>query len=501
MSSKEQTKKVKILVERNATPTSFEKWAKPGHFSRTLAKGPKTTTWIWNLHADAHDFDSQTNSLEEVSRKIFSAHFGQLAVIFLWLSGMHFHGAYFSNYLAWLNNPTTIKPSAQVVWPIVGQEILNADVGGNFQGVQITSGFFQLWRSQGITSEIQLYWTAIGGLIMSGLMLFAGWFHYHKAAPKLEWFQNAESMLNHHLSILLGLGCLSWSGHQIHISLPINKLLDAGVAPQEIPLPHEFIVNRDLIAQLYPSFQKGLVPFFSGNWGEYSDFLTFKGGVNPVTGGLWLTDTAHHHLALAVLFIFAHHMYAMPPYPYIATDYATQLSLFTHHAWIGGFCIVGGAAHGAIFMVRDYNPAKNYNNLLDRVIRHRDSIIAHLNWVSIFLGFHSFGLYIHNDTMRALGRSQDMFSDSAIQLQPIFAQMVQNLHLLAPGSTAPNALTTTSYVFGGDVVSVGSKIAIMPIKLGTADFMVHHIHAFTIHVTVLILLKGVLYARSSKLIP
>jgi photosystem I P700 chlorophyll a apoprotein A1 len=31
--------------------------------------------------------------------------------------------------------------------------------------------------------------------------------------------------------------------------------------------------------------------------------------------------------------------------------------------------------------------------------------------------------------------------------------------------------------------------------------MVHHIHAFTIHVTVLILLKGVLYARSSRLIP
>ena len=74
-------------------------------------------------------------------------------------------------------------------------------------------------------------------------------------------------------------------------------------------------------------------------------------------------------------------------------------------------------------------------------------------------------------------------------------------HLLAPGTTAPNALATTSYAFGGDVVEVGGKIAMMPIKLGTADFMVHHIHAFTIHVTVLILLKGVLYARSSKLIP
>ena len=163
--------------------------------------------------------------------------------------------------------------------------------------------------------------------------------------------------------------------------------MDAGVAPQEIPLPHEFLVNRDLMAQLYPSFGKGLAPFFTLNWGEYSDFLTFKGGLNPVTGGLWLSDTAHHHLALAVLFIVAghmyrtnwgighsmkeileahkgpftgeghkglyeilttswhaqlainlammgsvsiivaHHMYAMPPYPYIATDYPTQLSI------------------------------------------------------------------------------------------------------------------------------------------------------------------------------
>ena len=100
----------------------------------------------------------------------------------------------------------------------------------------------------------------------------------------------------------------------------------------------------------------------------------------------------------------------MPPYPYIATDYPTQLSLFTHHMWIGGFCVVGGAAHAAIFMVRDYNPSTSYNNLLDRVIRHRDAIISHLNWVCIFLGCHSFGLYIHNDTMRALGRPQDMLS-------------------------------------------------------------------------------------------
>nr|GMC58541.1 photosystem I P700 chlorophyll A apoprotein A1 [Ipomoea batatas] len=54
--------------------------------------------------------------------------------------------------------------------------------------------------------------------------------------------------------------------------------------------------------------------------------------------------------------------------------------------WIGGFLIVGAAAHAAIFMVRDYDPTTR------------------------------FGLYIHNDTMSALGRPQDMFSDTAIQL-------------------------------------------------------------------------------------
>ncbi|KAH0468001.1 hypothetical protein IEQ34_003034 [Dendrobium chrysotoxum] len=42
------------------------------------------------------------------------------------------------------------------------------------------------------------------------------WFHYHKAAPKLAWFQDVESMLNHHLAGLLGLGSHSWVGHQIH---------------------------------------------------------------------------------------------------------------------------------------------------------------------------------------------------------------------------------------------------------------------------------------------
>jgi len=562
---KEREPKVKVSVDIDPVPTSFEKWAKPGHFDRSLARGPKTTTWIWNLHALAHDFDSHTSDLEDVSRKIFSAHFGHLAVVFVWLSGMYYHGAQFSNYSAWLADPINIKPSAQVVWPIFGQEILNGDVGGGFEGIRITSGLFHLWRAAGITNEFQLLCTAIGGLVMAGLCLFAGWFHYHKRAPKLEWFQNVESMLNHHLAGLLGLGSLAWAGHQIHVAIPINKMLDAGVPAAQIPLPHEFILKPALMKEMFPSVDWGLfsgvVPFFTLDWGKYAEFLTFKGGLDPQTGALWLTDQAHHHLAIAVLFIVAghmyrtnwgighsikeileahkgpftgeghkglyevlttswhaqlainlamvgslsiivaQHMYAMNPYPYMGIDYATQISLFTHHMWIGGLFIVGGAAHGAIYMVRDYDPAVNRNNVLDRVIRHRDAIISHLNWVCLFLGFHAFGFYVHNDTMQALGRPQDMFSDTGIQLQPIFAQWIQSLHTKAIASTAPYVGASVSPIFGGDVVAVGGKVSMMPMVLGTADFMVHHIHAMTIHITVLILLKGVLFARSSRLIP
>ncbi|PZV12519.1 MAG: photosystem I core protein PsaA [Pseudanabaena sp.] len=551
---------VRVVVDRDVVPTSFEKWGQPGHFDRTLKKGPKTTTWIWDLHANVHDFDSFTTE-EDTARKIFSAHFGHLGIIFIWLSGMYYHGAKFSNYTGWLADPVNIKPSAQVVWNVVGQDILNGDVGGGFQGIQITSGLFHLWRASGITTEYQLLCTAIGGLVMAGLMFFAGWFHYHKAAPKLEWFKNAESMLNHHLAGLLGLGSLSWAGHQIHVSIPINYYLDKGVPADQIPLPHEFIFHPELMAKIFPSFAQGLTPFFTLNWGAYSDFLTFKGGLNPQTGSLWLTDQAHHHLAIATLFIIAghmyrtnfgighsmkqileahkgpltgeghkglyeiltsswhaqlavnlallgslsiivaQHMYAMPAYPYIATSYATQISLFTHHMWIGGFCICGAAAHAGIFMVRDYDPAKNVNNLLDRMLRQRDALISHLNWVCIFLGFHSFGLYIHNDTMSALGRPQDMFSDTAIQLKPVFANWIQGIHTAAAGSTAPYATSGVSPIFGGDTLVVGGKVAMAHMTLGTADFLVHHIHAFTIHVTVLILLKGVLYARSSRLVP
>uniref|UniRef100_J3LBM3 Uncharacterized protein n=1 Tax=Oryza brachyantha TaxID=4533 RepID=J3LBM3_ORYBR len=117
-------------------------------------------------------------------------------------------------------------------------------------------------------------------------------------------------MLNHHLAGLLGLGLLSWVGHQIHVPLPINQFLDPWVYPKEIPLPREFILNHALLAQLCSSFAKEATPFFTLNWSKHEEFLSLGGGgVDPITGCLWLGNIAHHHIAIAIHFLIADHMY------------------------------------------------------------------------------------------------------------------------------------------------------------------------------------------------
>ena len=45
--------------------------------------------------------------------------------------------------------------------------------------------------------------------------------------------------------------------------------------------------------------------------------------------------------------------------------------------------------------------------------------MGHLIWVTIALGLHAFGIYIHNDTLQALGRPEDIFSDNSIMLSQV----------------------------------------------------------------------------------
>ena len=43
--------------------------------------------------------------------------------------------------------------------------------------------------------------------------------------------------------------------------------------------------------------------------GKIFRYFNLQRRIKPTTAGLWLTDVAHHHLAIGVLFIIAGHMY------------------------------------------------------------------------------------------------------------------------------------------------------------------------------------------------
>ena len=168
--------------------------------------------------------------------------------------------------------------------------------------------------------------------------------------------------------------------------------------------------------------------------------------------------------------------------------------------------MVGAFAHGAIFFVRDYDPELNKDNVLARVLGTKEALISHVSWVTMLLGFHTLGIYVHNDVVVAFGNPEKQ-----ILIEPVFAQFVQaaqgkmmygfNALLSDPTSSASlaaNSLPGNHYWM--DLINRQDALsAFLPI--GPADFLVHHAIALGLHTTALILIKGALDARGTKLIP
>jgi len=116
-------------------------------------------------------------------------------------------------------------------------------------------------------------------------------------------------------------------------------------------------------------------------------------------------------------------------------------AIYTHHLYIAGFFLLGAFAHGAIYLIRAANlrdrelylrlGAAN-NSLRARfvttLLQYRSAIISHLSAITLFLGFHTLGLYVHNDVMQAFGTPE-----CEISLSPVFGQWLQVAHGQPPG--------------------------------------------------------------------
>ena len=121
----------------------------------------------------------------------------------------------------------------------------------------------------------------------------------------------------------------------------------------------------------------------------------------------------------------------------------------------------GAFAHGAIFLVRDSGVG---GSAIGFLVANRSAVVSLLSFVCLFLGFHTLGLYVHNDVMQALGSPEKQLA-----LLPVFAEWLQ----LAHGSHLGTTLTA-------------------------GDFLVHHAIALGLHTTTLVLVKAAVNSRSSK---
>lgn len=310
----------------------------------------------------------------------------------------------------------------------------------------------------------------------------------------LTCFDSSSFRLNFHLGVLIGSFSILWSAHLIHVAIPFTRSINV----------------TWIILNLQPNGYS-LYPLYIGDWVEYSmssdiyhifrstlqsnrlssqAILTFIGGLRLDTASLYMTDVAHHHLGIGILFIWSGHLYkslynrfghrtrdvfflssteaitlsstgksldlqlalalsglsvstavvaqdrySLIAYPYLFYDYIQVTSLYVHHSWIASLLMIGSFAHAGVYLIRDY-----YLNsvVLDidptiRILSHKAAIISKLSWVCLWLGFHSLGLYIHNDTVVAFGEQEKQ-----LQIEPVFSQVIQ-------GSSG-KALYTISYL-------------------------------------------------------
>eukprot|EP00979_Chaetoceros_neogracilis_P018726 scaffold11076_cov5385-Chaetoceros_neogracile.AAC.13 len=155
-------------------------------------------------------------------------------------AGNLFHVAWQGNFEQWVVKPLKTRPIAHAIWdPHFGESALKA--------------------------------------------FSKGWLHLQpKFRPSLSWFKNNESRLNHHLSGLLGVSSLAWTGHIVHVAIPVSRGVHVGW--------DNFLTT--------PPHPAGLTPFFTGNWTAYAenpDSASHVYGTSEGAGHMYRTNFGIGH--------------------------------------------------------------------------------------------------------------------------------------------------------------------------------------------------------------
>mmetsp|Transcript_6945 Transcript_6945/g.14901 ORF Transcript_6945/g.14901 Transcript_6945/m.14901 type:complete len:662 (-) Transcript_6945:7-1992(-) len=481
--------------------------------------------------ASVHDIESYfglDNALS-LNLQIFTAHWAHISIILMWISGNLYHIASNANYSLWIKNPIPSMAQAHNIWdPHFTATEANPYSHTTTAAVLIAySGIYNQLYTSGFSTINQIYKATIIYTCLAVISILLAKIHVkthsellhklyinksqvHQALSTLclVTISSVNIRLNFHTAVPVAIFSIAYTGHLLDVAIPASRAVTE--ASQTSPAKSIYT------------------------------YLTFFGGLKSDTASLYLTDIAHHHLAIGVIFVFiahlyssfrkaigtyirdilytstelrgtsydslhkalslalagcavltsitAQHIYSLTPYFYLSYDYVTSSLLYVHHTWIASFLSIGSHAHAAIGLVRDWVAPRDCDKscLTSRIHAHKAAIISHLSWVSIFLGFHTLALYTHNDTCMGFGSPSKQ-----ILIEPTNAQLIQQ----SSGKALYSFATHPTY--NNYNKSFGSFIY----PVGPGDLYVHHAIALGLHVSVLILLKGALQARGSKLMP
>jgi photosystem I P700 chlorophyll a apoprotein A2 len=396
---------------------------------------------LGNIH-DIESYFSIDNAFS-LNVQIFLTHWGHLAIIFWWVSANLFHMSWSSNYEVWLKNPILTHGIAHNLWDPHYSALLHStytSTGGNYAVVLSYSGINNWLYTCGFSSINQIYNFVIACEVIAVISILLAKLHHVLNGELLSFLaQRAQTSfmldyitadaygirLNYHTGVLVGLTSLAWCGHLISLAIPVAR----GVTEVEV--------------------------------GAY---LTFLGGLKSDTASLYLSDIAHHHLALGVFAVACGHIYAslnksfghrirdvlyiqfgsthhqtsstslhlalalalscsslitswvaqqiysLRPYFYLSYDLCASVCLWVHHSWIAGFLMVASFSHSAIYLIRDYVTRHNYGSPVERLLAHKNAILSGLTQICLWLGFHTLAVYSHNDTVVAFGEPEKQIS-------------------------------------------------------------------------------------------
>ena len=180
----------------------------------------------------------------------------------MWVSGNLFHIGWNGNYELWINNPGVETPIAHSIWDP------HLSTGSNAV-VLYYSGIYNWMDAVGFMNVYQLYNFVILTELLAVISITLGNIHFVSTEKLFHWLGESpiayyfDSSVPHFRRLnfhILGFLSILWAGHCLS--------LDKGAC------------------------------------------ITFLGGFQSNTVSLYITDIAHHHLGVGVLFVWSAHLYS-----------------------------------------------------------------------------------------------------------------------------------------------------------------------------------------------